>query len=79
MVETLKEYAAKWLIAVEPTIRPTSLRAYEQALRVRVVPFLGDVPLDGLARSQLKGWFVELLKKYKPSSAAHCDSVSVLP
>lgn len=69
--ETLRVYATTWLATIKPTVRHTSLRAYEQSLRVRAFPSLGDIPIDQITRPQLKVWFVAMLEKYKPGTAAH--------
>jgi integrase len=70
-MSTLREYADTWLETVKPTIRPNTYRAYEQALRLRVLPDLGDTPLSDLNRPQLKVWFVRLLGQFKSSTAGH--------
>lgn len=69
--ETLRNYTATWLETIKPTVRHTTIRAYEQTMRVRALPALGDTPVDAISRPQLKVWFVGLLSRYKPGTAAH--------
>ena len=56
---TLAEAATEWLAAAEAgvvrtrsgeTYKPSALRAYEQALRTRLVPELGHLPLSAITR-----------------------------
>jgi len=69
--ETLRAYTATWLENIRPTVRHTTVRAYEQTLRCRAFPTLGDTPIDEITRPQLKVWFAWLLARYKPGTAGH--------
>lgn len=54
---TLREYLDEWLAAVEPTLRITTWRSYEQMLRLWVIPRVGrtqaKVFLNAVADSEL--------------------------
>jgi hypothetical protein len=43
--QTLSEFPKEWLIAVEPTIRPSTYYSYDRNLRLHVLPRLGSVEL----------------------------------
>lgn len=52
---TLREYSVDWLR--RPRIRATTREKYAQALRLRVLPTLGDVPVVQLSRAQVGSWW----------------------
>jgi integrase len=60
---TVEEAAAEWLKAAQAQVirtrsgapyKPSALRAYEQALRTKVVPELGHLRLSALSRAQVQ-------------------------
>jgi integrase len=53
---------------VKPTIRRNTLRTYDAALRIRILPELGETPLTELSRRHVKAWYVGALQKYKPGT-----------
>jgi hypothetical protein len=66
----LADAAAAWLIGVEAgsirnrsgdVYKPTAIRGYEQALRLRVLPALGALRLTDLRRADLQGFVDRLL------------------
>jgi integrase len=73
--ETLREHSARWLQLVRPTLRWNTVCSYDQTLTHRILPFLGDTPLESLNRVQLKAWFIEQMGKTKVSTAIHSLSV----
>jgi integrase len=60
---TLGSYLTEWLTAVAAggSIRPTTAKAYEVALRVHVIPRLGRVPLETLSRKLVRELYDHLL------------------
>src|SRR5215203_543229 len=54
--ETLANFlTAEWLPAIEATLRPLSFVQYEQAVRLRIVPYLGHRRLQALTGGHLNG------------------------
>lgn len=60
---TLRDYADDWLAGAKSgtvrnrsgkPYRPSALRGYERALRLRVLPALGDMPLAGVRRRDVQ-------------------------
>jgi integrase len=62
---TLKEYLDEWLAAVEPTLRITTWRSYEQMLRLWVIPRIGRIKLADLTPMHLRRLQADLLKNGK--------------
>ena len=59
---TTGQYLAAWHadLSVGGSIRPTTAKAYDVAIRVHIVPRLGRVPLRLLSRGLIKGMYVNL-------------------
>ena len=59
---TVGEYLASWLSTVRAggSIRPTTAKAYDVAVRVHIVPSLGRVPLRLLTRTLIKEMYADL-------------------
>jgi integrase len=58
---TVAEFLEReWLPAVEDTIRPLPFESYERACRSRLVPRLGDVPLQRLTPAQVNSAYAAL-------------------
>jgi integrase len=72
--QSLAEFAADWLAAVEPTIRPSTHHSYARNLRVHVLPRLGSVPLRRLDAGMLNGLYSALLTDGKRTSAYGTNS-----
>jgi integrase len=64
--ERLRDFAARWLDAQSPDIRPAQARDYRRHLRRYILPRLGRLPLANLTRADVKGFQVELLKVGPP-------------
>ncbi|HHY93821.1 MAG TPA: site-specific integrase, partial [Firmicutes bacterium] len=60
---TLREYAARWLEAVKSNLEFNSWQAYEMNLRVRILPYLGNVELSKLQPLALQELYARLLKQ----------------
>lgn len=61
--ETLAEFIADWLPAIERTIRPATLHSYERNLRLHVTPYVGELPLPKVDAGVLNGLYARLLKE----------------
>jgi hypothetical protein len=53
---TTGEYLSAWseAVAVDGSIRPTTAKTYDVAIRVHIVPALGSVPLQQLTRNAIR-------------------------
>ena len=53
---TTSAYLTEWLatVAAGGSIRPTTAKAYEVAIRVHIIPRLGRLPLQGLTRKLVR-------------------------
>ncbi|MDQ3784417.1 MAG: site-specific integrase [Actinomycetota bacterium] len=60
--ETLAQFIADWLPAIERTIRPATLHSYERNLRLHVTPYIGALPLPKIDAGVLNGLYARLLK-----------------
>ncbi|MGK2965103.1 MAG: tyrosine-type recombinase/integrase [Tepidiformaceae bacterium] len=58
---TVAGFVERWLIAVEPSLRPTTFASYRNMLGLHVVPRLGKVRLVKLTGLDLSGLYGELL------------------
>jgi integrase len=67
--QTVAQFAAEWIAAVGPTVRPSTHASYSRNLRVHVLPRLGSVPLRKLDAGQLNGLYAELLDHGKRTVA----------
>jgi hypothetical protein len=59
---TTGEYLSAWSesVAVDGSIRPTTAKTYDIAVRVHIVPVLGSVPLQQLTRNTIRGLYEAL-------------------
>ena len=59
---TTGEYLSAWseAVAVDGSIRPTTAKTYEVAVRVHIMPVLGSVPLQQLTRNAIRGLYETL-------------------
>jgi integrase len=58
--ETVAAYLAAWLEAVEPTVRPSTLRRYHQLVRYQLIPNLGRTPLSRLTPGDVEAMLRKL-------------------
>jgi integrase len=65
--QTLGEFVADWLAAIEPTIRPATHYSYDRNLRLHVLR-LGSVQLRRIDAGMLNGLYAELLADGKQSN-----------
>jgi integrase len=66
--QTLRDYTADWLTAIEPTIRPATHYSYSRNLRLHVLPQLGSVQLRRIDAGMLNGLYAALLADGKQSN-----------
>jgi integrase len=59
-VLTLAEYAETWLPTLGTRVRASTAEDYAIRLRVRILPFLGPVPLTEITRERVRGFLREL-------------------
>lgn len=59
-VPTLAEYAKTWLGTLETRTRPSTLDDYRIRLRVRILPFIGSLPLTEITRERVRSFIREL-------------------
>ena len=59
---TVGEFLVEWLVASEPTRRPTTSVSYERCVRDHVIPHLGQVRLRDLAPEHVRSWQAVLLR-----------------
>ena len=67
---TLEDYLDEWLKAVEPMLRITTWRSYEQALRLWVIPRVGRIKLADLTPLHLRRLKSDPLKNGKVDGSA---------
>ncbi len=67
---TLDDYLDEWLKAVEPTLRITTWRSYEQMLRLWVIPRVGRIKLADLTPMHVRRLQADLLKNGKVDGTA---------
>ena len=67
---TLADYLDEWLKAVEPMLRITTWRSYEQMLRLWVIPRVGRTKLADLTPLHLRRLQADLLKNGKVDGSA---------
>ena len=61
---TLKDYLASWLEnVVQPNVKRATYSSYQSAIKKRIVPYLGDIPLQELRPRQVDEWLQSLAKK----------------
>jgi integrase len=65
---TLREWSTTWLDSLR--LRPRTIEAYETAMRVHVLPSLGDVQLGKLTPQRVRAWFDEREATGKLTAAA---------
>jgi integrase len=66
--QTLTEFTKEWLIAIEPTIRPSTHHSYDRNLRLHVLPRLGSVGLRRIDAGMLNTLYAALLADGKQTN-----------
>jgi integrase len=68
---TVTGFAAQWLEAVEPSLRPSTFRRYADMLRVHILPQLGKRPLALLTPFDLQRFYANRLAYGLSSTSVH--------
>lgn len=67
-IETMSEYAARWLtqrrVKGEP-LRPNTMIDYKRSLRRHIDPHLGGMPVANITRADVRNWYNQLLRSVK--------------
>jgi hypothetical protein len=74
---TFKEYADSWIAMIAPTnCKESTVRSYQELLRLHVLPVFGSLKLKEINRGKLKDFFAaKALEGYARSSASHMKAV----
>jgi integrase len=67
--QTVADFAADWLAAIEPTVRPATHYSYARNLRLHVLPYLGTLTLVGVDAGVLNGLYARLLAEGRKNQA----------
>lgn len=59
-VLTLQEWSEEWLTKHQPDSTPVTISNYRQLLNSRILPQLGDVPLQDLSPARLTDWLISV-------------------
>lgn len=59
--QTLGEFLTDWLVAIEPTVRPSTFDSYERNMRNHVIAHIGSTRLAKVDAGVLNGLYVQLL------------------
>jgi len=68
--QTVASFAAEWLAAITPTVRPATLYSYSRNLRLHVLPYVGTTPLVAVDAGTLNGLYSRLLAEGRKDHAA---------
>jgi integrase len=58
--QTVGEYLTNWLAAGCGDVRPWTRRGYESAIRVHLIPRIGQIPLQQLTQTQIKAAYQDI-------------------
>jgi len=72
---TVESYLTDWLAEARASVRPGTLRRYEQIVRVQLVPELGRIPLSQLKPADVEAMSRRILRTLSPRSVAHARAV----
>src|SRR5262249_11906120 len=64
----LKDYAVEWLNNRKSDIKRSTHRSYEYALRLHLLPDLGDIEIGKLTRARVRHLLAEKAEQKKPNS-----------
>jgi integrase len=59
----IRDYAPRWLEMRRHELKPSTLRSYEQALRLHVLPVLGDLRIGDVSRDAVRIFVAGLFEK----------------
>lgn len=75
--QTVGEYSAEWLAAIEPTVRPSTFDSYRRTVRLHVVPYLGAARLTAVDAGALNRLYADLLSCGRKTSVGGLSPRSV--
>ena len=67
--QTFSNFITDWLVAIEPTIRPSTRHSYDRNLRLHVLPYLGSIELRRIDAGMLNTLYAALLVDGKRTTA----------
>lgn len=67
--QSLREYAQAWLANRE--VRPRTRESYEDQLRLRILPGLGDLPLSKITPRHVREWHSALVQQADEAGRGH--------
>ncbi len=67
----LRDYLARWLESVEPTVRPSTYRRYSDIVRLHIAPVIGDRQLSTLTPLDLQRLYADRLAAGLSSTTVH--------
>lgn len=68
--DTVGEYVADWITNNRRITSPRTRERYEGALRLHIVPQLGDVAMNKVTPSMIRNWHADLVEKRSVPTAA---------
>ncbi len=72
---TLHGYLDQWLTGIRHTVKPATWRAYEEKVRLYIVPALGKRRLADVTPLQVQNLYSDLLSRLSPQSVVHVHRV----
>jgi integrase len=74
---TFQQLATKWLELVEADLSPTTLRGYQNKLKVRIFPAIGDRPVKKITTDDLDQFYRGLVKQggLKPATVRQINAI----
>lgn len=67
--QTLGEFLTDWLVAIEPTVRPSTFDSYSRNMRLHVIEHIGTVRLTKVDAGVLNGLYATLLASGRRGSS----------
>lgn len=68
---TLAEFLSRWIAAITPSVRPKTLRAYSDHVRLHIAPAIGSIRLTALRPDQVQIFLNAKLQQMSPRSVRH--------
>jgi integrase len=68
---TVRDYFARWLASIEPTVRPATYRRYSDLVRLHVAPELGGIRLSKLSPLDLQRFYAGRLDAGLSATTVH--------
>lgn len=67
--QTVADFCADWLKAIEPTVRPSTFDSYSRNVRLHIVPHIGSIRLTKVDAGVLNGLYAKLLASGRQQSS----------